>query len=743
MKHLLVPFEFLSPLLRWLQKGRILIVMVGLAITGLALLIFVSQPRLLQYLDHKIFDQLLMQKGRVAPSPIPVIVDIDDDSLARYGQWPWPRSRIARLAEKIHRQGPLTVVLDIVFAEPDRTSPAEIQRVLREETGIFVNFQGLPEALMDNDRILADVLSQGSYVLGYKFFATGAGNDQECLLHPVKAILSRSAGPEAERGLFSAPNVVCPLPFLARAAETSGFTNTVTDIDGVLRRTPLLMEYRGRYYPCLALAALFKTLGVDQLVMKTGARGVEHLRWGRTVVPTDAQGNLLLDYRGPERTFPYFSATEVLEDRVAPDAFKGKIVLVGSSASGLQDNQATALDPIFPGVEVHATVLDNLLQQDFLYRPGWGPGLEMITIIVVGCLSSLLLSWSRAGISLLVLGVTAVGMWFGALWSLQGDGIFVSPLMPLLTLAVNFGSLTLLKFRREESEKRFFHNAFSHYVSPVVVEQMVKNPDRLSLTGENREVTILFADIRGFTSLSEKLSPERVARLLRVYFTPMTAMIIKNRGTLDKFIGDAVMAFWNAPVETPAHQELALQAALDMLAELDRLNPELQKDFGLQLTIGIGLHCGRVSVGNMGTEDLFNYTIVGDSVNLASRLEGLSKVYGLPLILSETVRQVSAGAFVFLEVDKVRVLGKDRPVTIYTAYSQDKAAGLQGEIRQHEAALRLYRARLFREAYESFAALAMRGRHLKLHRLYEERCRHLRDNPPGEDWDSVVDLSVK
>jgi len=743
MKRLAVPFEFLSPLLRWLLKGRILIVMVGLAITGVALLIFAAQPRLLQYLDHKIFDQLLLQKGRAVPSPITVIVDIDDHSLARYGQWPWPRSRLAQLAEKIHRQGALTVVLDIVFAEPDRTSPSEIQRVLREEMGIFVDFQGLPEALMDNDRILAGVLSRGSYVLGYKFFASGAETAQECFLHPVKVILSRSAGPEAERGLFSASNVVCPLPILALAAKSSGFTNTATDIDGVLRRTPLLIEYQGRYYPCLALAALFKILGVDQLVMKIDARGVEHLRWGGTVVPTDAQGNLLIDYRGPERTFPYFSATDVLEDRLKPNTFKGKIVLVGSSASGLQDTQATPLDPIFPGVEVHATVLDNLLQQDFLYRPGWGPGLEMITIIVVGCLSSLLLSWSRAGISLLVLGFTAVGMWLGALWSLQGDGIFVSPLMPLLTLAVNFGSLTLLKFRREESEKRFLHRAFSHYVSPVVVAQMVKNPDRLSLTGENREVSILFADIRGFTSLSEKLPPDQVGRLLRVYFTPMTAIIIKNRGTLDKFIGDAVMAFWNAPVETPAHQELALQAALDMLEELDRLNPELQKDFGLQLNIGIGLHCGRVSVGNMGTADLFDYTIVGDSVNLASRLEGLSKLYGLPLLLSETVRQVSAGAFIFLEVDKVRVLGKDRPVTIYTAYSKEKAAGLQGEIRQYETALGLYRARRFQEAYESFATLAMRGRHSKLHRLYEERCLRFRDNPPGEDWDYVVDLVVK
>ncbi len=727
------------------RKGRPLIPAAGLLVSGLALILYVGQPVSLRQLDNQVYDLLVKSIPRATPTQIPVIVDLDEESLNRFGQWPWPRTRVASLVEKIRRYGAMTVALDIIFAEKDRTSPSEIQAVLRKEMGIAVEFQGLPAALMDNDRILANVLSSGPFVLGYKFFTEGGqGPLEDCLLHPVKAVILKSPGLDAETpGLFVAPDVICCLRPLAEAVKRSGFLNTSPDVDGILRRSPLVMEYAGQYYPSLALAAHFNTLGLDQVALKMTGGGLEEIVWGKTHVPVDARGRLLLNYRGPGRTFAYYSAADIFDGSIPPGAFNNKIVLVGSTAGGLKDRIATPFDNLFPGVEVHATILDNLLQQDFLSRPHWANGLEVMLIIITGVLSVVLLTWSRSVLSLLVLLTAAFGLWMGARWSLRGGGMYVSPLMPLMTLAVNFTVLTLLKFWREETEKRFFHTAFSHYVSASVVQQMVKAPEKLSLSGEEKEVSILFSDIRGFTSISENLPPDQVSRLLKSYFTPMTRLVIENSGTMDKFIGDAIMAFWNAPLDTPNHQDLALKTALGMLRELAVLNPRLQKEFGAEINIGIGLHCGRVSVGNMGTEDLFDYTIIGDSVNLASRLEGLTRIYGLPLLLSESIRQASSGNFVFQEIDKVRVKGKETPVTIFTAYEAEAAAGLRPEMDRFESALSLYRARRFEEAYEAFARLAV-GRHqLKLYRLFEERSRRLREMPPGEEWDSVFDYPSK
>ncbi len=375
--------------------------------------------------------------------------------------------------------------------------------------------------------------------------------------------------------------------------------------------------------------------------------------------------------------------------------------------------------------------------RDFLFRPDWAFGAEAALIFFTGLLSTFLLTWTSAVWSLLPLALCGAGMFWGALQLFFSQGLYLSPLIPLLTLGTNFTVLTLFKYWREEGRRRFFHSAFSRYVSKAVVEQLVKSPDKLSLVGEEREVTIFFSDIRGFTTLSEKLASHQVGELLRTYLTPMTRLIIQYEGTLDKYMGDAIMAFWNAPVAVENHPLKALSASMRMLEELEKMNPELEKTFGEPLRIGIGLHTGSVRVGNMGSEDLMDYTLIGDNVNLTSRLEGLTKYYGVLLLVSDSVRNACRNSFYFQEVDKVRVKGKLLPITIFTPVSLEEAEQRRPELEKYEKAFWLYQQRRFEEAQTLFQQLSELFPNRKQYLLYAERCDHLKSQDIGKDWDQV------
>lgn len=744
MRLKLPGFESFKTVIGKISQGRLLIVGSGLLMTFLAAALYIFQPQYLRLQDNKIYDALLRSSHNAEHTGVPVIVDIDESSLDRFGQWPWPRYRIALLIEKIRRLGALAVGLDVLFAEPDRTSPNVLQEELK---GLNVNieFVNLPPALRDNDQVLANILAKGPFVLGYNFLFEGekrSGNT--CALHPLNIVILKAPNTPPETPFpYKATDVVCNLESLSKAAPASGFITTGADPDSILRRTPLLMGFDGKIYPSLSLATLIQATQTKQINLKLGPYGAESMRIGPTVIPLDAKGGLLVHYRGKHNTFTYISAGDILQDRLPKTALKGKIAFVGTSASGLKDIRATPFDQSFPGVEIHATVVDNILKQDFLSRPHWAKGLEMLLVIACGVVSTLLLAWTHAGLSLVALCLGALGLWQGAVWSLDAKGFYISPLLPMVSLGCNFSVLTLLKYWREESEKKFFHSAFSRYVSKSVMDQIVTSRDKLSLTGEEKNVTILFSDIRDFTSISEKLSSQQVSELLGAYFTPMTHQIIEHKGTLDKFIGDAIMAFWNAPLDISNHQRRAIQAALDMFTTLDRLNNDFRDQFGFEIRIGIGLHYGGVRVGNMGSQDLFDYTIVGDSVNLASRLEGLTKVYGLELLVSEAVKQACEGDFRFLEIDKVTVKGKTRPVTLFTAFSTEKGESYQAEFSAYLNALGLYRDQQFREAQGEFSRIQKDFRQIKLYQLYQDRCANLVENPPGPGWDQVYAFKVK
>lgn len=724
--------------------------LIGLLITLCLVSIYVFKPTYLKLMEYRLYD-VFLQKTIVKNKPSSVVVvDIDEYSIEKFGQWPWPRYRVALLLKKIQMAGALAVGNDILFGEPDGTSPVVIKKMLKRDLQLEVKFSGLPKQLMDNDQLLADVLGTGPFILGYSFsFAPeeslGLGKGG---LPPFKVSQIRGSNSKpADKYLISAFRCVPPLPQLLESAGHAGFMNTLTDIDGVLRRVPLMISWKGKIYPHLSLATLVTALDgkIGDPIVKVTQGGIESLKMGNTIIPLEANGSMLINYKGPGHTFSYIPAGHVLEDRVSPGALDKKVVFLGSSAAGLMDIRVSPLDAVFPGVEVNATIVDNILNQDFIRRPDWVPGLELLAIFVWGIVTTILIGWASGWLTLPITAMLGACAWYGGIFSLKTHHIWISPLFPLLVVGANFSLLNLFKFWFSERKKKFYRSAFSKYVSKAVVDQISESPEKMSLDGEEKQITIMFADIRSFTSLSERLSPTQVTMLLHDYFTPVTKSIIKNHGTLDKFIGDAVMCFWNAPLDVKNHEALAVKTGFEMLSALVELNRVFIDKYGIQIDIGIGIHSGKCRVGNMGSADLFDYTIIGDNVNLTSRLEGLTKFYGVKLMVSEVMVTKLSLPMQFQELDRVRVKGKNEPVGIYTVYlpSTEEKQSLESELQAYEQGLVAYKTKHFDKAHEIFQTLCRQYPDRKVNKIYLERSSFFIENPPDIDWDGVFTHQTK
>ncbi len=741
--------DMLQAIWKRLRGDKSILLISGFAASLVMASLYIIQPAALRFLDYRIYDALLKRQHTEKTSGVPVIVDIDEKSLSELGQWPWPRYRVALLLEKIRAAGALAVGMDVVLAEADRTSPALLKRQMKNELMLDVSFQGLPKGLEDNDALLAGILAGKPYVLGYYFSFSKSDAEQQahpagCILKPASvALLSAPDSLPPDKALHSAFGAVCPLPVLAQSAKATGFFNATPDPDGILRRVALLIHFDGQLYPSLALATLMEAAGDSGVLLKLDSQGTESLRYGGTVIPVDRAGQMLVNYRGGGGKFPYLSAADVLAGRLAPGALDGKIAFIGTSAAGLKDLRATPFTAVYPGVETHATIVDNILTQDFLSIPDYAPAIELLATILAGIVITLLVTWAKAVWVVLPLIGMAFGLWEGSAYLMQSARIYISPLYAYIILGGNFALLTLLKFWREEKQKKFIHGAFSHYLAPAVIKQIYDSPESLSLQGQEKEVTVMFSDVRGFTTMSEKLTPTQVTDLLHDYLTPMTHIITSNMGTLDKFIGDAIMAFWNAPVDVPDHQKKAMSSALQMLDHIHVLNEGFQTKFGLTIKIGVGLHCGRVRVGNMGSADLFDYTLIGDNVNLTSRLESLTKYYGQVLLVSQAMKEVCGDEYAYVEMDSVRVKGKNEPITLYTAMTHEAYAAKKPNFDRYEAALADYKAQRFAEAAAIFGELEGQGFEQVLCAMYRERCEHLAEEPPGEGWDGVYTHKTK
>lgn len=432
------------------RRNRSRVLLYGILFSVLLFFLNLVKPTFFDFLTNRVYDTLL-STNTGQPSPVPVIVDIDEKSLKQYGQWPWPRYRIAILLDKLRNLGALSIGLDILFAEEDRASIHSIRKELSRDFGVDFEFREVPQSLRDNDQRLAEALSRGPIVLGYQFLFDEGSDSESCLLHPIH--VNKLGHEKAERvsPLFiHARSVSCNLKMFSQAAAGSGFFNVSPETDGILRRVPLIMEHKGKLYPNLALVTLMKALGINDVLLKTDRRGMDSLYLNQTAIPLTSNGSLLIRFRGKGKTFEYISAADILSDRIPDGKIQGKIVFVGTSASGLKELKSTPFDPIFPGVEVHATVVDNILKKDFISRPKWAAGLEFLGVLVLGLISAFILAWTGAGWSSLLLGVLGVGVWQASVWTFRSEGIFISPVLPLIVLVCNFSILTFFRFWQEE-----------------------------------------------------------------------------------------------------------------------------------------------------------------------------------------------------------------------------------------------------------------------------------------------------
>lgn len=710
----------------------------GLLVVLLSSLLFISfgadKPALLRALDNQLTGAMFHLRGPEPPRNKIVIVDIDEKSLARIGQWPWPRDLVARLVERIRQQGAKAIGLDMMFIEPDRTSPKNLlQRYPRIGSGLA---KILPD--FDHDQQLGDVLARSDSVLGYAMLTQDDGlKDPASLPFPSANLqLVAEGGGFEQLTLQSAYRATANQPAVAQALS-EGFLNFFPESSGAVHKVPLLMSLDGIPYPSLALEVARIALGEQNLKIHpapaddSDRRGLLGISIGERFVPTDDSGQMTINFRGPWRTFPYLSAADLLDSEFSELA--GAVVLLGTSAAGLLDLQTTPLARIIPGVEIHATIVDNLLAGDpFQYDILTEIGLTISLILGGGILLSLLLARSgplRGALGALVILLAAVG---GNYLLLFKNGSIVGLTYPLLTILLVWLTVTLANYFLVERQKQFVQGAFRHYLAPQVVEQLLQNPQQLSLAGQEKVLTVMFCDIRNFTSISETMDSVALADFMNRYLTEMSRLIMDGRGMVDKFIGDAIMAIWGAPLDDDEHALKAVQTALQMQERTAQLREKWLFEGLPEIDIGIGINSGPMRVGNFGSEQLFDYTVIGDQVNLASRLEGLNKVYGTKILISERTRKQLLEQVVCRPVDLVRVKGKRQPVEIFEPLRNGTEN--DPELQQWKQALTDYRGQRFAAAKSELAVLNRKAPQ-PLYQIYLQRIEQFLLTPPPPDWD--------
>jgi adenylate cyclase len=727
------------------ERRRALSVWVaGLATLAVVLVFGALQRPAIDRVMNLVFDtyQRIMPRAE-AGAPI-AVVDIDENSISELGQWPWPRSTLAQLVDRLGQAGAATIVFDIVFSEPDRTSIATQADLLRQ-AGAQVTLP--PGATVSNDQAFAEAIARNNVTLGIAISNETAAP----LPKPKGGFAFGGADPRTYLPTFTGG--VSNIEELTEKAQGVGSFSFPTGADGVIRTVPLVFSAQGSLYPSLGLEALRVAQGAGSYVVRstgasgeadTGGAAMVALRDGALDVPTGPQGDFWIYYSGIP-SMPVVPAAEVLSGDMATlsAAVGGRIVLVGTSAVGLRDIVSVPMGYSVPGVNVHAEIIDQVVGQTFLTRPDWAQGAELAAAAILGLILLFFAGRTGAlvtsGVALVLIGIAFAASW----WAFSGQRLLLDPLLPGLAVAMSFLVTTPILLLMSDRERAFVRGAFGRYLSPTLVERLSANPQGLVLGGELRDLTVLFSDIRGFTSMSEKMNPTELTALLNGFLTPMTDILLASEGTIDKYMGDAIMCFWNAPLDIAQHERKACLAALRMVESLVELNRGRDK----LLKVGIGLNSAPCCVGNLGSAQRFSYSAIGDGVNLASRVEGLTKGYGVSILVTEMTRQ-AAGDLAFLEVDLVRVVGRAEPVPIHTLIGDDtraKTPAFQAHAADHAELIAAYRAA---DPDRAEAALAQARSHgsedvAKLYDIYQERIAELRLNPPAAGWDGVFTATSK
>jgi len=671
-------------------------------------------------------------------SPI-VIIDIDDKSLEAEGRWPWPRSKLAELVNQLQNQGSAIIVFDMFFSEKEKNIAAMVMETLKEKnllSSAIADALKKNTLLFDEDALFAKSLPANQTVLAFGFLPRV---QTENLLPPPILVLTPKERQQLD--IIKPLGYISNIPILEQAAKYSGFINIYPDSDGIIRRTPLILEYQGNIYPALSLQAVLLFLG-EKITLVTpsykNVKKLEGLQFGNHSISTDSKGQVLIPFIGKSYTFPYYSATDVLNNRLPKDVLHGKIVFVGTSATGENDIQPTAVQNPFPGVEIQATLVNGMLTDKFSYIPAWTQGANLILTILFGLIAACLFPYfGPRGLTIIIM-LFPLSMLFinNMIW--RSTGLILSFLMPVvLILAIAFLNIIygyLFETRRREK----LNDLFGQYVPKKHIDEMLKTKSNYGLYGEDREMSVLFADIRNFTMISEGLSASELVDMLNTFFTPMTEIIFNHRGTIDKYIGDLIMSFWGAPLKDKNHAQHAIESALQMQKKLKRMQSVFVERKWPEIKIGIGINSGTMSVGDMGSRFRLNYTVMGDAVNLASRIEGLTKFYGVDIIVTESTKK-NQKKFVFRKLDQVQVKGKSKGISIYEVIDKQNnlTPELKNELVLYHKALNYY----FEQQWELAFALIYQLHQIypdkKLYLLYLDRIKEFKENPPPADWNGI------
>ena len=729
----------------WIRIG------IGLAVVLVVLVneSEVMQFRFLQQLELWAYDARLRLSMPRTLDPRIVILDIDEKSLNAEGHWPWSRNKLAKMVQQLFDRYNVAVVgFDVAFAEADDSSGlSTLEGIAKNELKDNAQYQAFLQRAhdsLDYDQLFANEIKKHPVVLG--FFLGGKG-EKAGVLPPPQFDISALKGDQITH--HAADGFSGNIKVLQDAATASGHLYPSLDFDGITRRVPMLMRYGDGFYEAMALAVMRTYLGNTPLEVKVERLGrnlvtISNIKTGDLRIPLDDTISALIPYRGERGVFRYVSATDVIRGTLAKDELKDKIIIVGTSAQGLLDLRATPVREDFPGVEVHANLLSGFLDGTIMQRPAEVWAISVLTVIFIGIPFAIVLPRLSAVAS------TAVGAGFVFLiilvnliaWKYWHYVLNIAA--PLVMLVVLYFLNMAYGFFTEARSRRLITGLFGTYVPRELVDQMSKNPEEYSMRGESRQMSVLFSDVRDFTTISEGLTAEQLKDMMNAYLTAMTEEIQHNKGTIDKYIGDAIMAFWGAPVSDAEHAKHGLDAALTMQKRIRTLDSAFVKHGWPVLHIGVGLNCGEMSVGDMGSKFRRAYTVMGDAVNLASRLEGLTKEYGVGILVSENVVQAVPG-YVYREVDKVQVKGRVEGVAIYEPLGREGEVDDDkiGEVFLFHKALDAYRKQRWEDAEQILADLAHNSPDTKLYKLFRERTMQFRFNPPGPGWNGVFKFTTK
>ena len=743
------------------MSNKAIRMLVRLGISGILFVWFMLHTsgqfpsRLLATIENVTYDARILVTMPNTVDPRIVIVDLDEKTLAAEG-WPMPRHRMGELVTQLVDRYRVRVVgFDVLFGEPDRTSG--IERLDELAGGAMADLPGFRERLdglrptLDRDRAFADAIRGRPVVLGYTFLPGGQKLAKGALPPPL---LDKQAASQYTVDFHVAGGYTGNLPLLQEATAHAGFfDNPDLDEDGIFRAVPLVQVHEGAIYSSLALEVARVAMGTPPVLLEfeppeaRSSLNLERVRIGDKIAPVNGRVSIKVPYRGRFGSFPYVSVVDVLEGKADPAVLEGAIVLVGTTAAGLLDLRSTPVGQNYAGVEVHANIVSGLLDGRIKQQAPYYVGIEFMTLLAIGLLLAWLFPkvpplWSAGVAAGLIAAGVALSFW---LWE---SANFVMPMgVPIVFTLVVFLAQLLYGYLVESRRSRDISKRFGEYVPPEIVEEMAANPQAVSMEGKSKEMTVLFSDVRSFTTISEQFKdrPQELSELMNQFLTPLTKVIQRHRGTIDKYMGDAIMAFWGAPLDDAQHATHALQAALELPKAIRALDDEFARRGWPPLNIGVGLSTGNMRVGNMGSEFRRAYTVMGDPVNLGSRVEGLTKDYGATVICTEFTRNAGPPDWSYRELDVVRVKGKDQPVAIYEPMGPKDAlsADLRQELARHRGALKMYRAQQWEQAEAEFFSLSrLPGAH-KVYGEFLDRIAYFRKNPPGAKWDGAFTFTHK